>query len=405
MNVWMFCHYASVPAIGQYTGHYDLARGLVERGHRVTIFASSFSHYTFRETLLQKGQGSREENYSGVRFIWLKTPTYQANDWRRIRNMLVYSLRAGTLAGLRKERPDVCVGVCVHPFAALVAWLVARIKRARFIYEIRDLWPLVLVETGRLSPGGINTKVLYALEAFLVRRAHHIIGAWRYFDRYLAQLGCPAEKITWIPQFADLSRLPSEIPPEPEGEVFTIMYTGGHVHTMGIDVILRAADILQGRSIEKVRFIFVGSGQEKPNLMRLAEQLRLRNVEFRDPVPKDNLYNLMAKANAFIISMRGLPHHQYGVCTNKICDYLAMRRPIIYATLSSYNPVREAGLGFSPSPESAEGIADAVVWLMAKTSEERRTMGERAYQYMLKYHERTCMVDRLERVLGTVCAE
>jgi len=405
MNIWIFCHYASVPSIGQYTGHYDLARGLVEKGHRVTVFASSFSHYTFRETLLRENQYSLEEDYSGVRFVWLRTPPYRANDWRRICNMLVYSLRAGVLAVLRKEQPDVCIGVCVHPFAAVAAWIVAKIKRSPFVYEIRDLWPLVLIETGRLVPHGLVATALYAIEGLLVRGADHIIGAWRYFDSYLARWGYPADKVTWIPQFADLSRLPPELPSEPEGGQFTVMYTGGHVHTMGIDVILRAASILQSRSVDNVRFVFVGSGQEKPSLVKLAEELRLRNAEFRDPLTKDKLYDLMAEANAFIISLRGLPHHQYGVCTNKICDYLAMRRPIIYATLSSYNPVREAGLGFSPPPESPEGIADAVIGLMAKSSAERRAMGERAYQYMLKYHERMCMVDRLEKVLGMVCVE
>ena len=139
MRVWIFCQYASVPSIGQYTGHYDLAKGLVAKGHDVTIFASSFSHYSFRETLLEPGETRREVVYDGVRFVWLRTPPYSANDWRRIRSMAVYARRATWAAMFRRPRPDVCLGVCFHPLAGLTAWLVALMKRARFVYEIRRL--------------------------------------------------------------------------------------------------------------------------------------------------------------------------------------------------------------------------------------------------------------------------
>ena len=75
------------------------------------------------------------------------------------------------------------------------------------------------------------------------------------------------------------------------------MYTGGHVHTMGLDVVLRAAKCLQDRNVMDVRFVLVGSGQEKPTLMTLARKLDLKNVEFREPVPKEHIYAVMSEAD------------------------------------------------------------------------------------------------------------
>jgi len=403
MNVWVFAHYASIPSLGQYTGHYDLARELVAHGHGVTIFASSFSHYTFRETVLAQGQARREATYDGVRLVWLRTPAYRANDWRRVVNMLTYAARATMAALRRREHPDVCIGVCVHPFAGLSAWLVARLRGAHFVYEIRDLWPLVLIETGRLQATGSVARVLFALERFLVRQANCVVVAWKYLDQYLAERGCSPSKVVWIPQFADLRRIPAE-PPVSRPD-FVVMYTGGHVHTMGLDVVLRAAKILQNREITDVRFVLVGAGQEKPNLVCLARELDLTNVEFREPVPKDQLYAVMNEADAFVVSLRSLPSHRYGVSINKLCDYLAMRRPIVYAATSTYNPVVEVGAGFGVPPESPEAIADAVLRLKALTPAERAQMGQRGWQHLLQHHEQSMLAERLERALLAVCAE
>ena len=405
MNLWVFAHYASVPSLGQYTGHYDLARELVAHGHEVTIFASSFSHYTFRETVLSDKKTRLEANYEGVRLVWLRTPRYRANDWRRVANMFAYAVRATIAALRRKDRPDVCIGVCVHPLAGLSAWVVARLRGARFVYEIRDLWPLVLIETGRLRATGTAARILFSLERFLVRQAQCVVGAWRYVDRYLADRGCSPSRVVWIPQFADLRRIPAESrAPAPHPD-FVVMYTGGYVHTMGLDVVLRAAAVLQVRDVRDVRFVLVGSGQEKPNLVRLARELDLRNVEFREPVPKDELYAVMSEADAFVVSLRSLPSHRYGISINKLCDYLAMRRPIIYAANTTYNPVAEVGAGFGVPPESPEAIADAVLQLKALTPAERAQMGQRGWQHLLQYHDKSMLAERLERTLIDLCAE
>jgi glycosyltransferase involved in cell wall biosynthesis len=404
MNVWIFAHYASIPSLGQYTGHYDLARAWVARGHRVTIFASSFSHYTFRETVLAPGERIIETEHDGVRFVWLRTPPYRANDWRRVINMAVYAWRAARAAQRRADRPDVCIGVCVHPLAGLSAWLVARIRRAPFVYEIRDLWPLVLIETGRLRSRGFAARMLFALERFLVRRAACVVAAWKYVDRYLAERGCPPARIVWIPQFADPQRIPTEAPaPAPHGG-FVVMYTGGHVHTMGLDVVLRAAKLLQNRHVMDVRFVLVGSGQEKPALAALARELDLKNVEFRAPVPKDRLYEAMSEADAFIVSLRSLPSHRYGISINKLCDYFAMRRPVIYAGTSTYNPVVEAGAGFGIPPESPEAIADAVLRLKTLPLSERTAMGQRGWLHLVHNHDKNLLVERFEHMLQAVCA-
>ena len=404
MNVWIFSHYASVPGVGQYTGHYDLSRGLIEKGHSVTIFASSFSHYSFQETKLLPSEWHREEMIDGIRFVWIKTPFYNANDLRRIKNMLAFFFKSIVLGLRLKPRPDIAIGVCVHPLAGLAAWIVAKIRRAKFIYEIRDLWPVVLIETGKIQSNSLFARSLRVLEKFLVHVSDKVIGVWRFFNTYVDDIGEDGKKVVWLPQFADLGRLENVYTPPPKASPFTLMYTGGHVNYMGIDIMLRAAEVLQRKHIDDVRFVFMGGGQEKDNLIQLARDLKLNNVEFRDPVPKSKLYSVMSEAHAFLISLRALPHHKYGVSLNKLCDYMAMSRPIIYATQSSYNPVAEVNAGLIVPPENPEALAEAILLLKAMSETERESMGKRGFQYLLDFHEKDKVTHQFEKMLRDVCA-
>ena len=151
MDIWWVSQYASTPD-QQFTTQHDLARRLVEKGHRVTFFAAGFSHYKFKEIRLREGESWRAEEYDGVRFIWIKTPPYQKNDWKRALNMCIFAWRAYWTARKLRESPDVIIGTTFQPLASLSAYAVSVSKQRPFVFEVKDLWPLTMIEFGRLSP-------------------------------------------------------------------------------------------------------------------------------------------------------------------------------------------------------------------------------------------------------------
>lgn len=396
MNVWILNHYAEPPA-RQATRSYDLGRELVARGHRVTIFASSFSYYRFEEEHLAPGETHREETIGGVRFFWLRTTPYRVNDWRRVLNMVSYARRAVRVGGALDERPDVVIGVSVHPLAALAGWRLARRKGARFFFEVTDLWPQTLVDLGRLSPAHPLTWLLRRLERFLYRRAEKIISLLPNIHAYLEPLGIPGDRVVWIPNGVDLSRYAAlRDYGGGGGGPFTIMYVGGHVQSNALDVVLDAARIEQERG-RAVRFVFVGDGVDKPRLMERARDLR--NVEFRGLVPKDALAGVMAEADAFVFSLRDLPLYRYGISLNKLCDYLASGRPILFAGRSTYDAVDRAQAGLTVPPEDPAALADAIDRLAALPPAERARMGRNGYEYCKQYHAIPVLAGRLEAAL------
>src|SRR5882762_645926 len=397
MNIWIVNHYADSPD-RQSTRSYDLGKKLVERGHQVTIFAAGYNHYSFREERIVAGESWLEEQWSGVRFIWLKTFPYRKNDWRRVLNMTSFSWRAFWLGCRLPDRPDVISGVSVHPLAALTGWCLSRVKGSRFFIELTDLWPEVLIQFGMLSRRHPVASILRALEKFLYRRAERIIMVWPCTREYVKQLGVSPNKILWLPHLADLSRYTQlALYDGMLRESFTVMYLGSFVSFMDMENILRCAKVLQDRERDKVRFVLVGGGTNKESLERQAAQLRLRNVEFPGLVPKQDIGNIMSDADAFVVSLRDVPLLRFGISLNKVCDYLASGRPTIFAGSPGYDPIKEAKAGISVVANDPEALADAVEDLIALTPEERVRMGQNGRDYLERVHSIDVLSARLER--------
>ncbi|MGE5483297.1 MAG: glycosyltransferase, partial [Bacteroidota bacterium] len=141
-EIWMINQYSITPDLPGGTRHYDFGCELVKSGYRVRIFASDVNLALRTHTKLRNGELWREENVNGVRFVWVRAAEYRINNWRRAWNML--SFAANVLrVGLRLSncRPRTIIGSSPHPFAALGAWALAKLKRAHFVLELRDLWP------------------------------------------------------------------------------------------------------------------------------------------------------------------------------------------------------------------------------------------------------------------------
>ena len=407
MNIWIFNHYAHPPDLPGGTRHYDLGRELVKRGHRVVIFATSFHHYLHRETRLRSGEKWKVADVDGVRFVWIRTPPYWRNDWRRVRNMVIFALRAWWLGRKLTKlvpeigKPDVVIGSSPHLLTPLAAYWVARHHRMPFVMEVRDLWPQAIIDMGELSARNPVVRLLRMLEKFLYRRAERIITLGPQMREYITACGISEERIVWIPNGVNLSRFDSAAMPEMSHGAFRVMYLGAHGQTNALDVLIRAAKILQDRGHREIRFILVGDGPEKPRLIGLAQALGLENVEFREPVPKDEVPKTLQEANALVITKEPV-FFTFGGSINKLFDYMAASKPLIFSGKATYNAVEEARCGLTVPPRDPEALAEAVIKLYQMSPEERAEMGKRGQEYVEKYHDIRKLAAQLESILQSV---
>ncbi|MED0676122.1 glycosyltransferase family 4 protein [Aneurinibacillus thermoaerophilus] len=404
MNIWIFNHYAIAPGASGGTRHYDLARELVKRNYNVTIFASSFTHQERKERYIpEKHLRWKEEQYNGVRFVWIKTPAYKKNDWRRVANMLSYTIHAYLLGKKRKEKPDLIIGTLMHPLAALVGCLLAKKFNCTFYFEERDLWPQTLIDLGKVSERNPVVWMLRQLELFLYRNARRIIVLFDKADKYVAQQGIDTEKVLYLPNGADLQRYEQQALLSADLErlfaslenKLIVTYTGAHGIANHLDPVLDAAGILKDRN-HHIHFLMIGDGPEKQRLVERARKEKLTNITFIPPVKKEEVPEILLRSDVGLISMQDAEIYKWGFSLNKMYDYMAAKLPIVLLCQLPETPIETSGAGLKVS--NPQEMAQALQWL-AINQTALHQMGEKGRFYVESNHSWEKLAHRFINVI------
>lgn len=376
-QAWILNHYAAEPGGVGGTRHFHLAEGLVRHGWRATIIASSVELNSGRQRLAP-GEKVRLDDCGSVPFLWVRVPEHEGNGGGRLMNMLAYSLRVLLPSYTRDlPHPEIVVGSSVHPFAALSGAILARRHKVPFVFEVRDLWPQTLIDLGRIRENGLTANIMRWMERWLYRRAERIVVLLPKAVDYIAPLGIDPDKVVWVPNGVDLSLFARRSQDAGESaEAATLMYFGAHGEANGLDNVLRAMAVLQERG-SKIRLRLIGDGPKKPQLQALASSLGLNNTTFEPPVPKARVPALASEADMFVFNLVDAPVFRYGISSNKLFDFLAAQRPIVFCCDAANNPVEEAGAGLTVPPGEPEALADAIDDLAAMPEPVRRAMGEK----------------------------
>ena len=404
-TVWIVNHYADAPDRPNGTRHFDLARQLVRRGHRVTIFAAGINHVTGREERLGRWRLFRLQRFDGVRFVWLRTLPYRGNTWRRQVNMLSFVV-ALLVVSTRETRPDVVIGSTVHPFAALGALLIARARRARFLFEVRDLWPQTLVDLGALAVGSPGERLLRGIEALLVRHAEAVITLLPGMRDYLEDRGLPAGHVRYLPNGVDLAAfdVAAAAPPTEAAASlaaidrmrangrFVVGYIGSFGRVNRVDVILDAAREAERRDPGRVALVVVGDGPERVALEARADPT---STVVLPAIPKHAVPATLRSFDAAVVHATATPVYRYGISFNKLFEAMAAARPVLFACTSAYDPVAAVGAGCSLPPDDPVALGGAMLDLAGLDAGDREQMGTAGRSYVEREHD----VARLARTL------
>jgi glycosyltransferase involved in cell wall biosynthesis len=404
MNIWFLNHHA-VPGRGSGgTRHAVLAKYLHRRGHDVTIFAADVTHAGGKAV---GGAANRSdglyahERIDGVVWRFIRVRAYR-NAVQRVLSMRSY--RANVVRstdGLPK--PDVIVGSCVHPYAVDAALRLARRMQVPFVYEIRDIWPASLADVGALPRWHPLYWHFRQLEVRAFRHADGVVGVCPGMGLYAAEHGVPSDRFLYLPNGID-PELHAEVTPPRSTETPVVTYLGSQGPVNGLMTLVDAAAVLQrnrGGSSPRIRLI--GDGTEQPRLRQRAAELGLTNIEFLAPVPKAQVAAVCQASDAFVYCHRYMPVvAKYGVSANKIFDYLAAARPVVFSCSSWNDPVQEADAGLSVPASQADELADAIARICDLTGEERWRLGLNGRNHVLTHHNLALMAESLESFLERI---
>jgi glycosyltransferase involved in cell wall biosynthesis len=397
--VWIVNQYAGSPRHGMEYRHYYLARALAGRGHRVVVISGTRSHLFTRPP--EVSRPFTLETIDGVTYCWVAGPRYErAISLGRILNMVAFALRLERLPVAKLPRPDAILVSSPSLFPLPVAARWARRFGARFAFEVRDIWPLTLCELGGLSTRHPLVLLMQWLEDFGYRSADVVVSVLPAAAGHMESRGMDHAKFHYLPNGIDLNGLPSEgaAPAAVRDAINPGAFTVGFVGTLGranvLETLIDAARLVEA---DGVQVVVIGHGPEREQLVARAGAAT--NVAFVGPLPKEQVAAALALFDACYVGYRRSPLYRFGVSPNKLYDYMAAGRPVLFAADAANQPVQEADCGRTVAPEDPEALARAIRSLAATSQDERARLGANARAYVAERHDYARLADRLAEVL------
>ena len=372
------------------TRHHELARYLAARGHRVTVIASPVSYLTGTSrrdstTLATKTSKEQED-----RITIQRTYTYAALHRSFVHRVLSFLsfMASSFIAGLRVRNVDLVWGTSPPIFQGFTAWLLARLKGVPFLFEVRDLWPAFAIGVGVLRQP-VLIRASEWLERFLYRSADQVVVNSPGFIEHVRERG--ARQIELVPNGSDTTMFDPQADgaefrqAHSLGNQFILLYAGAHGMSNDLQIVIQAAELLEDQP--DISVVLLGAGKEKPALMKLADQLNLKNIYFLPPIPKSEMAKALAAADACIAILKPIPLYAT-VYPNKVFDYMAAGRPVLLAIDGVIRKiVEDADAGIYVPPGDAAALAKAARQLVMNR-QEGKAMGMRGRQYIQAHFDR-----------------
>lgn len=394
MNILLINHYAGSTGHGMEYRPFYLAREWIKLGHTVAIVGASFSHVRTKNPEVKSYR--TEEELEGIHYVWLKTPSYQGNGFGRILNMLNFVFLLFRYRGkfVKQYKPDVVIVSSTYPLDIYPAYLISKKTGAKLFFEVHDLWPLSPIEIGGISPRHPYIMLMQLAENFAYRNAYKVVSILPKALSHMLAHGMAAHKFVYLPNGIAVEewRNSNEVAPQysdilnqiKENGNFLVGYAGAHGLANALETLINAAALLKS---QPVTLVLVGQGPEKEMLQEKVSQEGLTNVIFLPPVSKTAIPNLLSLMDALYIGLSKTPLFRFGICPNKLLDYMMAGRPIVYAIEAGNDPVAESGCGISVPPEMPDEVAKAITDLMAMKLEQREAMGLRGKEFVLANHD------------------
>lgn len=338
----------------------DLAEDLAADGWRVTVVTSD-SAYDGRGAALPA-----EEERNGVRIVRVSGTGFgRHGTMGRLSDYLSYLLGTGWRL-MRLPKQDVVVGMSDPPFIMGLAVLAGTLRGWKRVYWVQDLFPQIAGALGVLAPRGMIYRLADRAARWLNARADLVIALGPRMAERLAAAGAPAERVTYVHNWADAHAI-RPVPPAENPFVarhglagkFVVLYSGNAGRAHRFDGVMAAARLL--RHDDGVVFLFIGGGKRTAELRAEAEEAGLGNVRFLDYLPREELAWSLSAASVSLVtedpSVAGLlvPSKTYGI--------LASGRPLIFMGAEDSDVaavVRESGCGLVLAPDDGAGLRDAI---------------------------------------------
>jgi len=354
------------------THWYKPVKSPVKRMGRIAEYLSRNYQTTVVTSLPSYPTGILPEKYRGKLYdvekdgkikiirIW-DFPTPNQGFWKRVLSHFIFVI-SSAIAALTLPPQDLIIVSSPSFFAGLSGIFASLIGKRNFIFDVRDLWPDSAFELGYKVKKPIKT-ILKALEKFFYCRAKKIFCATGEIRRTIINMGIHKNQVVTLVNTVDTEVFkPLKTPRKKLGlnsNDFIIVYVGSLTQVQNLKTAIEAANLI--KHFAKIKFLMIGEGEDKENLINQAKKLKLENITFIDGQPTEKIIEYINASDLALISLSTNKFFSDNALPTKTSEYLGCGKPILACAGSNLKELIEQNhVGKVVKPGDSKGLAKAI---------------------------------------------
>jgi glycosyltransferase involved in cell wall biosynthesis len=369
---------------------FEFARFFVRNGEKVSVMTAIPNYPDGVVPKEYRGKFFHVEEVDGVK-IYRSYVLPAANRYpgKRMVGFVVFLVTSLINFFRVKDDFDIILASTPPVTSPVIGWIMSKIKRAKFIIEIRDLQPESSEEFGNLKQS-IFTRSLKKFMHTLYRRADHIVSVTDGITDYLIDIGIQPQTITTIKSgvsseffYANSNGIRRKFGWE---DKFLVLHAGtlgwAHAH----ETVVEAARLLIDQP--DILFVFVGDGQKKSVLEGMVRDYGLKNIKFVGLQPLEAIPHFLKASDVLIASLKDVPVAKRAF-PSKLFEYMATGRPIVFGASEGevIQELEKAGGALWFPADDPEKLAELILKL--KTGEiDGKKLGEKYHHHIIQHHRR-----------------
>lgn len=330
----------------------------------------------------------------------------------RAADYATFHLAAAGWFAAHARKDDICVVCTDPPLLAVSVALPIRLRRARLVNWVMDLFPETAIELGLMKRGSISGRLALALRNWSMRQSTLTICPIERMSRYLSEGIIRSENLTVAHHWADKDEISPVRPKENRlrkiwglNDKFVVGYSGNFGRAHEFVTVLDAAERL--KHLAGIRFLMIGEGQQRGFVESEIKRRGLENVIMKPFQPVEQLSESLGSADVHLVSLK--PSLEHCIVPSKFYGVLAAARPTLFIgdiEGEIGKIVNDFNCGIAMRPGDVEALVDAIIHLSQSTL-TCTTMGNNARYLMETAYSREygtavwqSKIDGFERKVG-----
>ncbi len=367
---------------------FEFARYFVRQGHEVSVLTAMPNYPDGIVPPKYRGKFFYYEELDGVKVYrsWV-LPASNFEPKKRMVGFITFLM--STLINSRRIKNDIDVVIASSPpvTTPVIGMILSKLRRCRFVLEIRDLQPESSEDFGNLNRS-FFTRSLKKMMHYLYRKADAIVPVTDGIAEYLEKIGIVPSKIKAVKSGVSREFINSDSNGIRKRfgleEKFLVLYSGTLGWAHSLETFIEAARQLNDQT--DIYFAFIGDGQKRGVLEGMVRDYGLKNVGFFGLQPLETIPFFLQAADVLVHSMKDVPVTK-GSLPSKLFEYMASGKPIIYGSSGgeAVDELEIAGGALAFKCDDSDRLSELILKLRSGEI-DGKYLGRRYHKHVIENH-------------------